>query len=591
MSFKYHRKPERYKLFFDKKVEIEGFDIETDIEGNIQILSCSNKYTRSETDFLDFLFMYSKDVNFHFNLRFDFEGILKHYIIKYGLFNILDKKYLKFLKDKFHKGKVTLKEYLTYLIKPNRFIIGKYKIKYIDNKCYVLSKNTKQRRTKYFFDISNFYDGSLKECAKIVNMEKFKEDYNDPKYCIQDSKITKQLGINLIETCKKLFKGKTPTRYYSKAYFSYLYLNIHNLVKYCRYTQSEEELSEFLQYCILSYHGGIFETFKIGECKGNRYDINSAYPHAISKLPSVNIGNLFFDRNMNKDKFSKLPLISQNFSVWKVKTQYNGYMPYKSKKLNLTIYPLTNKKYEIYLTGYEIQHLLKHDHKITFIDGYYLTFKKVNFFLAKHIIKLYKLKSKSKGFLRELYKIILNGIYGKFAQYKHGISYVYNPLFASFITAFTRVEIQNLSKYFKTIHSIATDSIYGTPNKSIILSNKLGGLKDEGYFHLNLYQNGLAKDLDSNKFVKLKGIFLNKDTEEKGDNFKVTEENGKIIISGKRPLHFKECVIQKRLNDICKFILLDKEIKYPNNKRIYVNASPYMIGIPHNDKDIKIWLD
>lgn len=169
-----------------------------------------------------------------------------------------------------------------------------------------------------------------------------------------------------------------------------------------------------------AYHGGWtyvnphFQNKDIG--KGKVYDVNSLYPWAMRyNVYPVGLPEYFMGQ-YQPDK--RRPLYIQRLSCeFKLKP---GYLPCIQIKHSLyysaTEY-LVESKGNVQLTLCDVDLKLFFDHyyvwNIEYID--YWSFKQEDGIFNKYIDTWYKLKENSTGAIRQLAKLMLNNLYGKFA--------------------------------------------------------------------------------------------------------------------------------------------------------------------------------
>jgi hypothetical protein len=577
--FRQYKAKNKFFKTFNKDRDVEAFDTETE-KGNIFLIASSKKYLYSSSyisfkNLIEFLFKNGKKLNFFYNIKYDLNVILKPYFTEK---NLTKEEALKILEQK----KIEYENYT--IVWGNKFF-----------------KITKNKKTKYYFDIMQFYNLSLNEASKkYLNDEKIDVDvenlrYEDKEkviqYCVKDAQLTLKLSLKIIDTVEKIF-GKIPRHFYSKAYFSFLYVaeklsNFKNIL--LPNTLPNQLLKLLCEYSFKAYHGGIFEAFvkgKVGSCE--QYDINSAYPFFIRLIPNFSLGAFVYKHKFSKNEYKKLDNISKIWCVAKVKVKYNGFMPYQSEKLGKVIYPITFNAYQNFLTGIEILNFFDQIEEIEEII-YFKSFKHELPFM-NIVNELYQLKEEQRDkdkMLYNFYKIILNGIYGKMMQYKYNISYMFNPLVGALIPAFTRVYIYKLSKHcFSKVFAISTDSVIGLANNKInaIVNKKIGCLKREKvYTNLYIYQIGIYSE--NGVFIKTRGF-------EHTSNVQIQED--KLIVEFKKNTTIAEGIIQKCVNKTGVIENVVKTIYFMNDyKRIFIKTKEYdyLLGIEWSDDTIEAWKD
>ena len=235
------------------------------------------------------------------------------------------------------------------------------------------------------------------------------------------------------------------------------------------------ELEQVFRY---AYFGGRIELLKLGSFNNIRvYDINSAYPSAITIAPSC--GYRWY-------KTAYHP-VNSILSVYKVKWDiperfcYIPPFPVRSDTGSIS-YPLRGCGY--YWKPEIDAALSKYKKYLTIEYGYQQTEEKPTE-LAENVRKLYqdrqryKLENNPAEFS---IKIILNAMYGKFAQ-GVGNCIFQNYAYAGFITSYTRAKLLEAaySGNQKDIIGFATDSIISTADLKLPISKQLGDWSKEIY--------------------------------------------------------------------------------------------------------------
>ena len=205
------------------------------------------------------------------------------------------------------------------------------------------------------------------------------------------------------------------------------------------------------------------------------YDVNSMYPHKMCKsLLPYGRPKYYTGPYTSNEKY---PLFICHILV--DCTLKPGHFPtILLKNANMTLLKQylydTDGEEDLYLTNIDLQLLYDHYtvHSITYIDGY-MFMGSSNLFHA-YLLPIYTKKCTTKGAEKQLNKLKLNGLYGKFAtnpekynkipyleddivKYKTGSFVVGEPIYtavSSFITAYARQQL------FEAIHAHAEDFVY-----------------------------------------------------------------------------------------------------------------------------------
>ncbi len=510
------------KLDKDYRQEVKALDTET-LKGYCKLLADSDGNYLLDGDiytYLDYLssLKFENKLNFFFNLNYDANALIKHMDRE----NIMD------------------------LRRINKTSIGKYNIFYIPKK--VLSI-TKGHHTNKFFDVAQFFKGSLENVAKrYLNLEKYQDNYDkiDGKilgnsleywennldtiidYCLNDCKLTKQLGELLINTVFKSIK-MYPNKYYSEASISEFHMrktiDIPNILNID---------IQALRYAHNTYCGGRFEIIEkgnIGKC--SLYDITSAYPNYMRELIDVNKGKWIKVNSMNENA-------DLGYYLVKVLTKYNSKLSPLNYYLNnnMLIYP--HIECYKYMT---LKELLAYEKFIDFeiINGWEFHANEYIYPFKDFIDLCYGEKMRSdcyyyynddcrekclecktflsceemgleRGFEYSFWKIDMNGGYGKFYQKikkpdgKYYAGKLYNPIYATEITSQTQIQIYEFAqKDLPNFVGFATDSVVfkGKPDITVPKNKELG--------KWNLEKEGLGLVLKSgmyqiDKDIKTRGM-------------------------------------------------------------------------------------
>ena len=600
-------------------MDVRGFDTEA-YRGYCKLLACSNgAYIESGNtlELLDFLWgnalSPNEGYNFFFNVDYDFGVIIKQYIIQN--FNEVKQGYRKALElkrrinQKLSNGEEVDKSEWTLLDRFNHvehLKIDKYELKYIKDKGFTLRKG---RKCKYFFDIANFLsvEGehiSLNKASQLLlnsgkndeelgldrrligEFEGYYEQHREDiiKYCIQDCKLTAELGKKVIQGFNDLGLS-FPSKPYSKATISKEWLSSHQ-----DYIKSQEHYSKImlLPYASAikkSFRGGIIRLFGIGKYDNvTEYDINSAYPYAISQLTTLENAQVTTSKEeMGKCDYEFYLIETKDWSLLGLKAK-NGSkvivedVGFNDNMLNEIVYCTTSRPVLRWITKWDKQilDLYKVEYKILDYFGIKTTGRK----LFSQIEKLYDAKKEIKakyGKQSVQYwgiKIVLNGIYGIFAQRKPHISKYTNFIFASHITGLCRYLIMR-KLYEKQREGakpvmINTDGVYFIndcrPDKS---SNALGEFEVNQLNQVIVFGNGVYYKVDSkgNTTLRKRGFpTLTIDMLKTGDNI--------ITLKEKRPITVYEGVIQSKPTLIGDFVEREKIFSLFNLEKKYTVEYP-----------------
>lgn len=554
-----------------KEYEIIGLDTETyngycflicDSDGRYKIIESSN-------DWLKFLTnrKYRGKINLFYNIDFDFFGLIKW----------LDD-YL--IEDIYHVGKCYYKDYI---------------ILWIPRKSFIIKRN---KDTYNFYDIFQFYKTSLDHASEKYlgkrKVEMNRELMNDKNfidnnlkdiihYCIIDAYLTKELGELMQKQFIKL--GIPFKKPYSHAKLSERY----TLIKYPlpKFYETEYQL-----YALKSYYGGRFECFKRGYFdKVYTYDINSAYPFYISKLPDITLSEWY-----------KIDYVDQKadlgFIRCRIRTKENYIEPLPFRLQQGIVFPCFEEE-DRYITLQEYNFIKKHNlADIEVLDGwFYRDEYDIRPFSWMEDMYYYRKEIQHENpALAHAIKIIMNSLYGKFIQItkkaEETIDYLnfdwitnYNdetvifyrkvketgnlfcPVYASFITASTRVQLlEELLKLNDQAVACFTDSIIATKDW-IQNSLKFGAWKKEIEGEMILICSGVYTIRNDHKIkIKFRGI-VNSKRYNLFDLVKQHKNETSLKFLLKKAVKLGEAILHTKIydpDDINKFVQIEKEVTLNN---------------------------
>ncbi len=544
--------------FFRKFPAIEGFDTES-YKGNILLLASSNNYLEPANwkDIIEFLWYEGKELNFFYNIGFDLSIILKPLLME---------------KTKSELGEIRKFRSVTY---------GDFLLSWVGNKGFHISLG---KRRKDYFDISQFYsspnflplDTVAKEILGIgknneelgISREKIGNEngyYRKNreliiKYCIQDAVLTRDLGIKKVQSIYEDFNFY-PKKYYSNASISKAYLDTFHVNEKWQFWKLINGSKDMFEYIFNSYNGGIFNVFKLGNNEHiSELDINSAYPDGLRKLTSIVDAKI---------QYITQPASECDYGFYKVKIKLNGLIPYRDKYHLL--YPVSVEPIQMYITKIEYDYWASKNVEIEFIDGFAVyTNGQTPFqdyeelYQKRNKIKHNKdLESKMRA---QNIKTILNATYGCFAESHAGFTYWSNFIYASYITARTRLTIYDMIEQVgrENVIAIMTDAVvFKDKGQKVEVSDDLGKFKyEDGFKDVSgiFYMNGLYV---INKHLKKRGF----------PSLKIEDLKGKNNIQIKRLKIRKilEGIIQDKVKEIGDFQYEDKSIKLDSNlmKMVY----------------------
>ncbi|GKS67407.1 hypothetical protein YTPLAS73_09540 [Nitrosarchaeum sp.] len=515
--------------------EIHALDTET-WKGDIFLIAdSSGRYIDKITpeNVMEWLFFkkYEGSWCFFYNLSYDAEVILK----------LLGKELDRYKRT----GKLEFK-------------FGKYRIVYYPEKCL---KITAGHHSVIFYDIAQFYHSGLVD-AYQNNIGKLPKEYLEFKkindqfsptyyrrntnavrnYCISDCKYTKQLAQHWIKLFHEAFSFY-PAKWLSSGYLAEKVL-INNNIDIPKFDSIPYEIQEM---AYRSYYGGRFEILKRGFVgEAYLYDINSAYPYAITQIPDLSDGIWIKRKTIHKN--AKVGFFRIRAKIPDCK--YIPPFPFRTK--HDIVFP--SGEFETYVTLQELLVCEKSFYKI--LEGYQFIPNSEIYPYADFISKLYQKRLELKQQNNPLQlpiKIILNSIYGKTGQsVNHKIGNMFNPVIFAFITGFVRAQLYSFVKKYgleKEVVFFATDSIC-TRKKLDINSTVLGEFSFDG--------------MDDDVFVLQNGFYrFNGKWKQRGlgklgtreiEHLDTFEKNGRLYYSFvvNRNNRLRSSILQNKISDIGK---------------------------------------
>ena len=507
----------RVKPFFDKTYNFNTIDIET-IESELFLFGYTDnkkhvvKYDNFYNNLHDFIITSVRD---------------KKDILTWSRYD--NTHLLKLILCKANKNDIN-----KILLRVNKGLpIYEYKYKFFtftiiniikDSIILKLTDRNNTSRTIVLYNLKNLYDSDLLTTAKnygldyytkigieyhIIDKKRFNNDLDYKKGCIESNRLD---NIVLLDIAKEMINSfEIISGYKPKSIFtngslarSYLLsqidvigskeLNFNSLFK-GKTKKDKTAKNGLLDYSMRSYHGGKIESYILGYVpKAKVIDITSAYPYAMSLLPKltnkiikgVGLKDLhkYFYAFIKceiyiKDKELIHPLIVEN----------------PINKSNISPYGYITAT----ITKVEYDYMLKKGCHVKVIDYYAVEHE--NTYPYKDIVDnlfnqrmIYK---KSNPSLSQMYKIILNSMYGityeltdMYSDIDDKIEWLgyragdyFNPVIASYITAYTRTYLSDVSHNIKLnggeIFLNMTDSIIYKGNVTL---NVFSDIKTLGTF-------------------------------------------------------------------------------------------------------------
>lgn len=555
------------------RLPVNAIDTETS-EGDIFLICDSDGRfcdKISPDTILDFLFntKYQNAWNFCYNLEYDADVILK--VLGNELFSYKKTGSLSF-------------EY------------GEYRLDYMPRKNLRISKG---HHSISLYDVAQFFQSRLVDAYQrnVGPVEKqylvLKGKRNEfslrfyrrhtnavREYCINDCVMTKALAERWISLFNKAF-NIYPRRWLSAGYLAEKVL-ITKGIAFPLFSSIPYEVQD-LAY--RSYFGGRFEMLKRGFIgTGYLYDVNSAYPDKIAKLPDLTRGEWICSLKIE-------PKAKIGFFKILANIPDDKYLcPFPFRANHTLVFP--SGKFVTYCTIDELRvcenpqfYKILYSWQFVPEDPYYYPYQ-------KEIEALYDKRKKLKQQNDPLelpIKLVLNSFYGKTGEVirRKGarlMGNLFNPVVFAHITGSTRAQcyrfvIQNDLE--KEVVGIATDSICCT--RDLHISNsKIGDFSfkksADDVFYL---QNGIYRfngEWSQRGLGKVKGTTI--------EHLQTFEKNGRLYmrLCVTRSTHLRSAIIQSRLEDIGVIKPVIREIN-PNadRKRLWIGRIKAIDSCPFND--------
>ncbi len=378
------------------------------------------------------------------------------------------------------------REHLEELRQTGRTTYDGYRYRVITNKYLGIVKS---HQSIQIYDIMTFYGGRLDDNAyKYLGEGKIQENtrlFQEPyistnwqhiaKYCIRDAELTARLAARLIGQFETW--GLTVKKLYSTAYVSYQWFAAkcgHPSVGYLWYNDRH-----VLDYAMASYKGGKFEITTKGTGYLYEYDIASAYPHSISNLLDLTGARVVWSIVYRRQAVYA-------FIDCTVKIPYDLPSPVAVKRVSINTFP--TGIFRAIITKQEYDYLVANGADATIHNACWIHIDKKTYPYRKEINRLYTLKSELKNsddpLAYHTVKILMNSLYGKFVQlidmgeyWQAGASW--NPIYASVITAETRVKITEIQRLYQSIWGVHTDSVISDRPLPFSTDTTLGAISYE----------------------------------------------------------------------------------------------------------------
>lgn len=438
-----------------EKLTVYGIDTEADRSGKCFMICTSEGDTFRPYEFPQCLFnrKYRHSVFVAYNLKYDAGAFLQNLPLE-NLQELRETR--KTTYDNF--------KYRVYANKELTISNGKHNIK--------------------IYDIYGFYNTSLQRAAETYlkdskldgEVEKYDAEYiaknwsKIAKYCIHDSRLTARLANILLDVFDGF--GVRPRKLISTAYVSWQYFRSHTEVQ--TVNKIFYNYPGVMRYAIAAYNGGKFEVTQRGPGEFTEYDIVSAYPFEITKLLPINDARI-----LSGDVGPDVP--AYRFIHCDLNIPFDTPSPIVRKHYNTCTFP--NGVFSRVITGIEYDYARKRGWVRKILNAVSIVPVRHKPVFAEEIAKLMEYKDLYKNtgdpMRYQAVKIFLNSLYGKFAQLIPEGEYLmagssWNPVYASYITAATRIRITEMQETYRSIIAVHTDSIISTEPLPIHTGKNLG---------------------------------------------------------------------------------------------------------------------
>lgn len=396
--------------------------------------------------------------------------------------------------------------------------------------CFIKSRFIFARFSRaYIFDTLNHWKLSVEEMGKRLGFRKLLFEPENLKYCQRDCEVTYMFIEEMLKRYDDIgmkIKSTLPSSVhgYWKEKYNFVY--------------GKTLTREILDDLRLAYYGGRTECFHIGKVKNNiQYiDINSMYPACM-------LGDLPFPYSFQKN----INIQMEGITNCKVRSNMDiPILPYRDKTGKL-IFP--NGMFEGTWTNNELRYFISEGGEIIKSNFGY-TFPVRCYPYEEFIIDIFQRRKTTKDeFLKLIYKLMMNSLYGKHGQgnvksyfmskekylalpqekmpdqaqvYGNIVTFEIegeyprqtNFIMPAYVTSRSRIKLHGFLKLLRAsgrkILYCDTDSImFQGDTLGLPLSDKLGDFKLEGtYKDIEIKTCKMYKltDINDESFIKCKGV-------------------------------------------------------------------------------------
>lgn len=471
----------------------------------------------------------------------------------------------------------------------------------LDNNAIFNGKFICARRHKFTFaDSLNIFQFSVKEIGQSLGIEKMELDNKfkegevntvtekDIEYCFRDCEIIWKALHKIFTICGSV---RMTLAGLSLDYFKNTFIK-------SQISFNEKYVYEFFD----SYYGGRVEAFKIGKTKAWKYDVNSMYPWAMKNAKFPDPRFLKKEHDVTVERLLHYLKRYEGLASCQVihRKQKIGTLPYRHETKNGNKLTFPVGRFSGVWNFNELRYAIKTGSVSIVKVNYCIIGKAKKSPFSQFVSVVYKLRQTSEGIDKTIYKLILNSLYGKFAQrikftteyhkevpyekikrlQRQGIDYELQmfsqdredcylnirkskdeylrhtiPLFSSYITSASRIRLlQYMQANEKGLVYVDTDSVCTTVKRNYN-SSKLGELKEEPEIMVEIYGNKSYKQKKGEtEQTKIKGI------PKSAIKLKSGTYQFKKMVKSKEAL--------RRQIDAGDFVIVEKELSMQYDKRI-----------------------
>lgn len=288
----------------------------------------------------------------------------------------------------------------------------------LDVRRFYIAFKRKRQRLK-FIDSMNYLPLSIWEIGKIFGLPKLEmPDWDDPlddwiTYCKRDVEVLERFVVWLIEEMWRLGVGLKPTL----ASYAFALYNLYYKPKNVRFAPPSDE--KVLKLEREAYFGGRVECYRLGKVKQVcEIDVNSMYPY-IMRTIKVPTRPLYYETEPSVEKLRRLVSEGEAVIARVVVNVPEGVdpppVPWRNPVTMKVLFP--TGRFETVLCTPELQLVLPYIEKVREM----VVYQSAHAF-QEFVDDLYSKRKEAKKQGNEplslLYKLLLNSLYGKFAERK-----------------------------------------------------------------------------------------------------------------------------------------------------------------------------